>query len=179
MGQIFRIEEEQFVLGRVELPRPVNGSADIGAFRVEAVLWLYHSIGVVEETVGVELLVALVVICCAVKVLGARLRHAADDSAAVTPVFRVVVVQEDFHLADGVHVYYGHNHIWIADMLAGQAVNGNRVGGRGTTANDWRGHRTQPVPVSNAVGDHTRQCLEQGGVIPSAYHEGRQLRTGQ
>src|SRR5262249_29952022 len=95
--------EEQLALVLVEFAWNINRSADAAAHGSEPVKRLGQAVPVVEEIIGIELLMALVAINAAVKILRAGLAHDLDSRAHVAAILRRVIVGDHLYLGDGSH----------------------------------------------------------------------------
>ncbi len=97
------VETEKLVFLRVPVFWDVNRSAEREALGVIAVFRTLHVIPVVEEIVGIEIVVPHVPVAGAVIFGAAGFAHYLDDGAAIARVFGLVRIQNDLDFAYGVH----------------------------------------------------------------------------
>ena len=102
--ELLREEEEEFVPVPVEVIRNVDRPADIAAHRLVTIRSARRACGVVEKVVGVERFIAHVVVAQAVEILGPALGDHVDHAGRALAVLRLVVVEQDLHFGDGIHV---------------------------------------------------------------------------
>ena len=120
-----RVEEEELLLAASVEPR--NRTADVRAPGVVAVAGARAVRGVVEEIVRVPVLVAPVPVRVAVVVRAAALAHDLDLGAGAAAVLRAVAVEQHLDLLDRVEVDLLRHAVGLADLVAEDTVDHDRV----------------------------------------------------
>src|SRR5208337_5437930 len=97
------IEAEEFRMVLVPLFGNVDRTSEREALRVIAIFGTRYAIPVIEEIVGIEILVPHEPVCSAMILAAAGFAHYLDDGAAVAGILGLIRVQNHLDLADGVH----------------------------------------------------------------------------
>ena len=130
--------EQQVFLG-VEFSGDVDGPAERRAERVVAVLGPRNIGAVVEEVVGVEILIAHVPVAAAVVILAAGLGHHFHYRSSVACVFRLVTVEDHLDLADGIQGRDARKRGGRSQIVAHDSVHSEDIVAVGNTADIRRG----------------------------------------
>ena len=107
---LIRKEEEQFVTP-VDDVRDDNGAADGEAVLLALENSARFALLIEEEIVGIEIIVAGVIVGSAVDIVGAALGDNADDAAGIAAVFGGVGAFDDAEFSDGVGVGVDDNAV--------------------------------------------------------------------
>ena len=153
-------EEKQFVLVAVESSWPVNGSADVVSNRVKAISRPRESCLVIKRIVGVERLVASVVVALAVKISSSRFGRNVDDRSATLSIFSLVVVEQNFDFGDRLHVEWRVKPVAAPSRIPVNAVETDGIAHFARTGNRSCS-RGAELRTSFSVFDHSGQEPDQ------------------
>jgi hypothetical protein len=150
-------EEEELLTACVEQLRDHYGTADRHTFRVEPIERFQYASAVIEKTVRVEHLMALVIVSAAMELSGATLRDHVDRRPAVPAVLCLIVVHQDLDLFDRVGRDVGLEQLRAPIVLTLQAI--HRHGHHGVRKSAGMGKSQEPRSCvgSARVGAHARQ----------------------
>ena len=126
--QLLRPEEEQLLSVPVELLRNEYRTAHVVIPRVVAVGSLHQAQPVIEEAVGVELLVALPVGAQAVEIAGPGLADQLYVRAGKPPILGLIVARKHLDFGHRVHADVHHGVEFVADGIQRGAVQRHVVG---------------------------------------------------
>src|SRR6185369_6817520 len=120
-------EEECLVLGTLEDFGNVDGAADVIAEIVIAEKRLGQAPRVIDKSVGVEAVVAVIPIAAAVELVAAALGDECNLATDAAAVFRLVAAGEDFEFSDGVDADADVHTAVVAGIDIADAVDGKLI----------------------------------------------------